>query len=105
MRALGDIDRLARTGIVMDHAILKLGQAFQVAALPGLTVCCAAGDNGSSDGANDATCDGPSIRRISRGGVSRLFPDSGPATGYQIRVDGRDAVFRGYECSGAAVGR
>jgi kumamolisin len=36
-----------------DQAMQAMNQAFQAAAALGITVCCAAGDNGSSDGVND----------------------------------------------------
>jgi kumamolisin len=36
-----------------QQAIQAMDQAFQSAAAVGITVCCAAGDNGSSDGLND----------------------------------------------------
>jgi kumamolisin len=131
-------------------------QAFQEAALLGVTVCCAAGDEGSSDGVSDGQahvdfpassphvlgCGGTRLEgsntNISTevvwndgeiggaggGGISDFFPlptyqnaapvppsanpggkpgrgvpdiagDADPATGYEIRVDGRQAVFGG----------
>jgi kumamolisin len=131
-------------------------QAFQEAALLGVMVCCAAGDDGSSDGVGDGqahvdfpasspyvlACGGTrlegSTSSISAevvwnegalggatgGGISDFFPvptfqrtanvppsvnpggragrgvpdvagDADPATGYQIRVDGRQLVFGG----------
>jgi kumamolisin len=130
-------------------------QAFLDAALLGVTVCCAAGDNGSSDGVNDGeahvdfpasspnalACGGTRLESsgttttevvwndgagagATGGGVSDVFGlpdyqavanvplsvnpshfkgrgvpdiagDADPATGYQIRVDGRNAVFGG----------
>ena len=130
-------------------------QAFQDAGLLGVTVCCAAGDNGSSDGVTDGAahvdfpasspnvlaCGGTRLEssrnKITKevvwnetgggatgGGVSETFAlpsyqagakvpvsvnpshfkgrgvpdvagDADPATGYQIRVDGRTTVFGG----------
>jgi kumamolisin len=131
-------------------------QAFQEAALLGVTVCCAAGDDGSSDGVGDGqahvdfpasspyvlACGGTQLEGSSGaisaevvwnegtmggatgGGISEFFPvptfqgtadvppsvnpggksgrgvpdvagDADPATGYQIRVDGRQLVFGG----------
>ncbi|HXS97925.1 MAG TPA: S53 family peptidase [Candidatus Limnocylindrales bacterium] len=131
-------------------------QAFQDAATLGVTVCCASGDDGSSDGETDGTahvdfpassphalaCGGTRLESaknaISKevvwnegadngatgGGVSETFPlpsyqanskvpvsvnptkfkgrgvpdvagDADPATGYEIRVDGKNLVFGG----------
>jgi kumamolisin len=131
-------------------------QAFQDAGLLGVTVCCASGDDGSTDNVTDGAahvdfpasspnvlaCGGTRLEssggKISRevvwnqgagngasgGGVSEQFPlpayqagakvpvsvnpshfkgrgvpdiagDADPATGYQIHVDGKDAVFGG----------
>jgi kumamolisin len=131
-------------------------QAFQDAGLLGVTVCCASGDDGSTDNVTDGAahvdfpasspnvlaCGGTRLEssggKISRevvwnqgagngasgGGVSDQFPlpayqggakvpvsvnpshfkgrgvpdvagDADPATGYQIHVDGQDAVFGG----------
>lgn len=138
------------------QALSEFDQAFQDAAALGVTVCCAAGDSGSSDGETDGAahvdfpassphalaCGGTRLEsansRISQevvwnegasngatgGGVSETFPlpsyqananvpvsvnashfkgrgvpdvsgDADPATGYQVRVDGKNAVFGG----------
>jgi kumamolisin len=134
----------------------QFDQAFQSAAMLGITVCCASGDNGSSDGVNDrrahvdfpassphvVACGGTRVEvkdgaissevvwnagatgGATGGGISDVFPppswqskakvppsanpghrqgrgvpdvaaDADPATGYQVRVDGTDAVFGG----------
>jgi len=139
-----------------SQAIQSLNQALQDAATLGVTVCCASGDGGSSDGATDGLahvdfpasspyaigCGGTRILPTSNGrvtesvwndepqggatggGVSDLFAlpswqdsskvppsanpggrigrgvpdicaDADPATGYAIRVDGKDTVFGG----------
>jgi kumamolisin len=131
-------------------------QAFQDAGLLGVTVCCASGDDGSTDNVTDGAahvdfpasspnvlaCGGTRLESsggkitsevvwnegtgngASGGGVSDQFPlpayqagakvpvsvnpshfqgrgvpdvagDADPATGYQIHVDGQDAVFGG----------
>jgi len=137
------------------QAMNAFDQAFQDAGLLGVTVCCAAGDNGSSDGVTDGAahvdfpasspnvlaCGGTRLEssrnKITKevvwnetgggatgGGVSETFAlpsyqagakvpvsvnpshfkgrgvpdvagDADPATGYQIRVDGRTTVFGG----------
>jgi kumamolisin len=138
------------------QSMTALDQAFQAAAAVGVTVCVAAGDNGSSDGVNDNKahvdfpasspftlgCGGTKLvatgQKIASetvwnesvassatgGGVSDQFPlptyqhnarvpvsansggkagrgvpdvsaDADPATGYQVRVDGQNAVFGG----------
>jgi kumamolisin len=139
-----------------DQALRNFDAAFQDAALLGVTVCCASGDDGSSDGVTDGAAHvdfpasspnvlacggtrlessgGKATREVvwnqgagngaTGGGVSEQFPlpsyqtnakvpvsvnpthfkgrgvpdisgDADPATGYQIRVDGRNAVFGG----------
>ena len=139
-----------------DQALQNYDAAFQDAALLGVTVCCASGDDGSTDGVTDGAahvdfpasspnvlaCGGTRLESsngtVTReivwnqgvgngatgGGVSEKFPlptyqksakvpvsvnpthfkgrgvpdiagDAAPATGHQIRVDGRDAVFGG----------
>jgi kumamolisin len=139
-----------------DQAIQTMDQAFQTAASLGVTVCAAAGDNGSSDGATDGlahvdfpasdpyvlACGGTLLAgsgnqitsevvwnesansSATGGGVSDKFPlptwqanigvppsanadkrvgrgvpdvagDADPQSGYQIRVDGQDAVIGG----------
>jgi kumamolisin len=139
-----------------DQALTSFDQAFQDAALLGVTVCCASGDDGSADGVTDGAahvdfpasspnvlaCGGTRLEstggRITKevvwnqgagngasgGGVSDKFPlpayqanakvpvsvnpshfkgrgvpdvagDADPATGYQILVDGHNAVFGG----------
>lgn len=139
-----------------DQALTAFDQAFQDAALLGVTICCASGDDGSADGVSDGmahvdfpassphvlACGGTRLEssagKISKevvwnqgagngvtgGGVSEKFPlpvyqtnarvpisvnpthfkgrgvpdisgDADPATGYQISVDGRNAVFGG----------
>jgi kumamolisin len=139
-----------------DQALQSYNSAFQDAALLGVTVCCASGDDGSADGVTDGAahvdfpasspnvlaCGGTRLEStngtVTRevvwnqgagngatgGGVSEKFPlpsyqasakvpvsvnptrfkgrgvpdiagDADPATGYQIRVDGRNAVFGG----------
>ena len=138
-----------------SQAIQSLNQALQDAATLGVTVCCASGDGGSSDGATDGLahvdfpasspyaigCGGTRIVSTSNGvletvwndepnggatggGVSDVFPipswqssskvppsanpgghigrgvpdvcaDADPATGYAVRVDGKDSVFGG----------
>ncbi len=130
-------------------------EAFQAAAAMGVTVCCASGDNGSSDGVNDGNnhvdfpasssfvlgCGGTTLQASNGqivnevvwnnqpnggaggGGVSDVFPlpawqngfgvpapsdpanggrgvpdvagDADPSTGYNILVDGQNAVFGG----------
>ena len=139
-----------------DQALTAYDQAFQDAALLGVTVCCASGDDGSTDGVSDGAshvdfpassphvlaCGGTRLESssgkitkevvwnqgagngASGGGVSDKFPlpayqtgakvplsvnpthfkgrgvpdisgDADPATGYQVLVDGRSAVFGG----------
>ena len=138
------------------QSLSAFDQAFQDASLLGVTVCCASGDDGSTDGVTDGAShvDFPSssphalacggTRLVSSqnkitsevvwndgagqgstgGGVSETFPlpayqananvpvsansshfrgrgvpdvsgNADPATGYQIRVDGRSTVFGG----------
>jgi kumamolisin len=138
------------------QALTSYDQAFQDAALLGVSVCCASGDDGSTDNVTDGAshvdfpasspnvlaCGGTRLESTagkitkevvwnhgagsgaSGGGVSDHFPlpsyqsaakvpvsvnpphfkgrgvpdisgDADPATGYQIHVDGRDAVFGG----------
>jgi kumamolisin len=138
------------------QSLTAYDQAFQDAGLLGVTVCCAAGDDGSADNVTDGAahvdfpassphvlaCGGTRLEssggKISTevvwndgagkgatgGGVSDHFPlpayqatagvpesvnaahfkgrgvpdvagDADPATGYRIRVDGKDAVFGG----------
>jgi len=140
-----------------QQAMMALDQALQEAAVLGVTVCVASGDNGSSDGVADGAphvdfpasssyalaCGGTSLRAsaqtissetvwndgpqggASGGGVSRVFDlppwqsgltvrdaqgqsaaltrrgvpdvaaDADPQTGYDVRVDGSDAVIGG----------
>lgn len=139
-----------------SQSLKAFDQAFEDAALLGVTVCCASGDDGSADGVNDGkvhvdfpasspnvlACGGTRLESssgkitketvwnegsgngASGGGVSETFPlpsyqskakvpvslnsshfkgrgvpdvagDADPATGYQIHVDGHDAVFGG----------
>jgi kumamolisin len=131
----------------------QFDQAFQAAAVLGVTVCAASGDSGSTDGIGDGlahvdftassphvlACGGTHLEAsngsissevvwnagggATGGGVSDVFPlpawqsaakvppsahggrpgrgvpdvagDADPATGYQVRVDGQDAVFGG----------
>ena len=135
------------------QAMTQFDQAFQAAAAMGVTVCCAAGDNGSSDGVADGHphvdfpasspfalgCGGTSVTAsggtitaesvwnanpkssATGGGVSGFFPlpayqahvhvppvtgaggrgvpdvagDADPASGYQVRVDGKNMVIGG----------
>jgi kumamolisin len=138
------------------QSLTAYDQAFQDAGLLGVTVCCASGDDGSTDNVSDGAahvdfpasspnvlaCGGTRLESTagkitkevvwnqgvgngaSGGGVSDFFPlptyqasakvpvsvnpthfkgrgvpdisgDADPATGYQIHVDGRDAVFGG----------
>jgi len=139
------------------QAMRAMDQAFQDAAVLGITVCVASGDNGSSDGVSDGAahvdfpasssyalaCGGTSLRASARqiqsetvwndgaqggasgGGVSAVFDlppwqtglqvhdwlgvqspltrrgvpdvagDADPRTGYDVRVDGSDAVLGG----------
>lgn len=138
------------------QSLSGFNQAFQDATLLGITVCCAAGDNGSSDGVTDGeahvdfpasspnvlACGGTrlessggkitsevvwnegSTEGATGGGVSETFPlptyqatagvplsvnpshfkgrgvpdvagDADPDTGYEVRVDGKSAVFGG----------
>jgi kumamolisin len=138
------------------QALTNFDQAFLDAGVLGVTVCCASGDDGSTDGVTDGAahvdfpaasphvlaCGGTrlesSVGKITKetvwnhgagngaggGGVSETFAlpdfqkgakvpvsvnpmhfkgrgvpdvagDADPATGYEIRVDGRDAVFGG----------
>jgi kumamolisin len=138
------------------QSLTAYDQAFQDAGLLGVTVCCASGDDGSTDNVTDGAahvdfpasspnvlaCGGTRLEssggKVSRevvwnqgvgngatgGGVSDQFPlpayqagakvpvsvnpshfkgrgvpdiagDADPATGYQIHVDGKDAVFGG----------
>ncbi len=131
-----------------------MDQAFQAAVALGITVCCAAGDSGSSDGVNDGkahvdfpasstyalACGGTRLEATNNtvssevvwndstssatgGGISDVFAlptwqanahvppsvndqhsgrgvpdvsgDADPQTGYQVHVDGQDAVFGG----------
>lgn len=137
-----------------QQAMTQFDQAFQSAALLGVTVCCASGDSGSTDGLSDGrahvdfpassphilACGGTHLEAgngsisaevvwnagggASGGGISDAFPrpswqssaklpvsanpggrqgrgvpdvagDADPATGYQVHVDGQDAVFGG----------
>jgi kumamolisin len=139
-----------------DQSLTAYDQAFQDAAVLGVSVCCASGDDGSADGVTDGAahvdfpsssphvlaCGGTRLESTSGkitnevvwnqgpgngasgGGVSEKFPlpafqsnagvpvsvnsshfkgrgvpdvsgDADPATGYQIFVDGRSAVFGG----------
>jgi kumamolisin len=137
-----------------EQAMTQFDRALQAAAVLGVTVCCASGDSGSTDGVNDGrahvdfpassphvlACGGTRLEArngsISRevvwnagggatgGGISDVFPlpswqsstkvpasanpggrrgrgvpdvagNADPATGYQVRVDGQDAVFGG----------
>jgi kumamolisin len=137
------------------QALSAFDQAFQDAGVLGVSVCCAAGDGGSSDGLTDGqahvdfpasspnvlACGGTRLESANNkitsevvwnegangatgGGVSETFPlpayqasanvpvsvnpshfkgrgvpdvagDADPATGYEIYVDGRSAVFGG----------
>ena len=138
------------------QSLHSFDQAFQEAGVLGVTVCCASGDGGSSDGVTDGAshvdfpasspnalaCGGTRLEstagKITKesvwnqgaangaagGGVSEIFPlpsyqansrvpvsvnpshfkgrgvpdvagDADPGTGYQIHVDGKDAVFGG----------
>jgi kumamolisin len=139
-----------------SQATTQFDQAFQAAAMLGITVCCASGDNGSSDGITDGrahvdfpassphvvACGGTRLEATkgaisnevvwnaggsggaTGGGISDVFAlpswqsaakvppsanpggrrgrgvpdvsgDADPATGYQVRVDGTDAVYGG----------
>jgi kumamolisin len=137
-----------------QQAMTQFDQAFQAAAVLGVTVCCASGDGGSTDGLNDGrahvdfpassphvlACGGTRLEAkngaisgevvwnagggATGGGVSDVFAppswqssakvpvsanpggrkgrgvpdvagDADPATGYEVRVDGQDAVFGG----------
>ncbi len=139
-----------------QQAMTSFDKAFADAATLGITVCCASGDNGSSDGVSDGqnhvdfpssspnvvACGGTSVQTsngtltsesvwnggtsggATGGGVSSVFalpswqqnleatengsaaalknrgvPDvagnADPNTGYNVRVDGQDAVFGG----------
>jgi kumamolisin len=139
-----------------SQSITAFDQAFRDAGLMGVTVCCASGDDGSSDGVSDGAahvdfpasspnalaCGGTRLESSGNkitsevvwnhgagngatgGGVSETFPlptyqasakvpvsvnpskfkgrgvpdisgDADPATGYQVYVDGRSAVFGG----------
>jgi kumamolisin len=136
-----------------QQAMTQFDQAFQAAAMLGITVCCASGDNGSSDGIEDGhahvdfpassphvvACGGTRVEATkgaitsevvwnrggaSGGGISDVFAlpswqsaakvppsvnpggrrgrgvpdvsgDADPATGYEVRVDGTDAVYGG----------
>jgi kumamolisin len=138
------------------QAMTQFDQAFQSAAMLGITVSCASGDNGSSDGVDDGrahvdfpassphvvACGGTRVEvkdgaissevvwnagtvgGATGGGISDVFPppswqnaakvppstnpghrhgrgvpdvaaNADPATGYQVRVDGIDAIFGG----------
>lgn len=136
------------------QAMQTMDQAFQAAVALGITVCCAAGDNGSSDGVTDGkahvdfpasspyalACGGTRLESVNNavssevvwndsatsatgGGISDVFGlpmwqasahippsmndqhvgrgtpdvagDADPQTGYQVHVDGQDAVFGG----------
>lgn len=137
-----------------SQALTNFDDAFQAAAAMGVTVCCASGDNGSSDGINDGNnhvdfpaaspfvlgCGGTTLQAANAqivnevvwnnqpnggaggGGVSDVFPlpnwqggigvpapvnpnggrgvpdvsgDADPNTGYNILVDGQNAVIGG----------
>ena len=139
-----------------DQSLKAYDQAFHEAGLLGVSVCCASGDDGSTDGVADGashvdfpasspnvlSCGGTRLestagtatqevvwnhgvgKGASGGGVSEKFPlpayqskakvpvsvnpahfkgrgvpdvsgDADPSTGYQIRVDGKDAIFGG----------
>ena len=138
------------------QAMTQFDQAFQAATTLGITICCASGDNGSSDGikdgrahvdfpassphvvacggtrvvatngaiANEVVWNAGEVGGASGGGISDVFAlpswqsaakvppsanpggrrgrgvpdvsgDADPATGYQVRVDGTDAVYGG----------
>ncbi len=53
-QAIGDLDQLGQCGENWtEQAMTSFDQAFQTAGALGVTVCCAAGDNGSADGETD----------------------------------------------------
>jgi len=140
-----------------QQSLTAMDDAFQAAATLGITICCASGDSGSSDGVNDGAdhvdfpasspfalgCGGTSLTASNTaiksevvwnngaeggaggGGVSSFFPvqtwqsgvkvtdaagkatplskrgvpdvsgDADPNTGYDVRIDGTDAVIGG----------
>jgi kumamolisin len=72
------------------QAMQTMDQAFQAAAALGITVCCAAGDNGSGDGVNDqhAHVDFPSSSPYALGcGGTRLASTGGKVTGETVWND------------------
>ncbi len=69
------------------QAMQAMDQAFQSAAALGITVCCAAGDNGSGDGVNDqhAHVDFPASSPYALGcGGTRLTGTGGKVTGETV---------------------
>jgi kumamolisin len=72
------------------QAMQTMDQAFQAAAALGITVCCAAGDNGSGDGVNDqhAHVDFPSSSPYALGcGGTRLVSTGGKVTAETVWND------------------
>jgi kumamolisin len=72
------------------QAMQTMDQAFQAAAALGITVCCAAGDNGSGDGVNDqhAHVDFPSSSPYALGcGGTRLAATGGKVTAETVWND------------------
>jgi kumamolisin len=72
------------------QAMQTMDQAFQAAAALGITVCCAAGDNGSGDGVNDqhAHVDFPSSSPYALGcGGTRLASTGGKVTAETVWND------------------
>jgi kumamolisin len=78
-----------------DQSLQAFDQAFQAAALMGVTVCCASGDNGSSDGVSDgaAHVDFPSSspHALACGGT-QLSENAGTITGEVVWNQGGGAT-------------
>jgi kumamolisin len=81
-----------------SQAMQAMDQAFQTAAALGITICCASGDNGSSDGVNDrrAHVDFPasSPHALSCGGT-RLQATGTTVTSETVWNDGPDSATGG----------
>ncbi|WP_218511165.1 protease pro-enzyme activation domain-containing protein [Variovorax sp. dw_308] len=76
------------------QAMTQFDQAFQAAAAMGVTVCCAAGDNGSGDGVGDgaAHVDFPASSPFALGcGGTRLTATAGKITAEVVWNEGTDS--------------
>ncbi len=80
------------------QAMQAMDQAFQAATALGITVCCAAGDNGASDGVNDgkAHVDFPASSPYALGcGGTRLEATGNTVTSEAVWNDGPDSATGG----------